>query len=183
MVRKLHIGVMGSAADLKYNEETQKVAEKVGELIAKSGNITVYGAEKDYDSLSTAATKGAKKAGGLTVGVTYSKGKDIYDKENIDVLIVSGLERGGGREFVLINSCDAIITISGGSGTLTETAIAYQLDIPMIAIKGYGGWSDKLADTFIDARNRRKVILATTAEEAVKIALEEAKKYRLKYKY
>jgi len=183
MTRKLQIGVMGSAADLKYSKETEKIAEKVGELIAKSGNITVYGAEKDYDSLSTAAARGAKIADGITVGVTYSKGKDIFDKKNTDVLVVSGLERGGGREFVLVNSCDAIITISGGSGTLTETAIAYQLDIPMIAIKGYGGWSDKLADTFIDARNRRKVILAKTAEEAVKIALEEAKKYREKYKY
>lgn len=183
MVKKLQIGVMGSAADLKYGKEMEKVAEKVGELIAKSGNITVYGAEKDYDSLSTAAARGAKKADGLTVGVTYGKGKDSFDKENTDVLIVSGLERGGGREFVLVNSCDAIITISGGSGTLTETAIAYQLDIPMVAIKGYGGWSDKLADTFIDARQRRKVILAKTAEEAVKIALEEAKKYREKYKY
>jgi uncharacterized protein (TIGR00725 family) len=181
MAKKLQIGVMGSAADLKYGKETEKIAEKVGELIAKSGNITVYGAEKDYDSLSTAAARGAKKMNGLTVGVTYGKGKDIYDKDNTDVLIVSGLERGGGREFVLINSCDAIITISGGSGTLTETAIAYQLDIPMIAIKGYGGWSDKLADTFIDSRERRKVILAKTPEEAVKIALEEARKYKEKY--
>ena len=183
MVKKLQIGVMGSAADLKYGKETEKIAEKIGELIARSGNITVYGAEKDYDSLSTAAARGAKKAKGITVGVTYSKGKDIYDKDNTDVLIVSGLERGGGREFVLVNSCDAVITISGGSGTLTETAIAYQLDIPMIAVKGYGGWSDKLADTFIDARERRKVISVSTAEEAVKIALEEAKKYKEKYNY
>ena len=58
----------------------EEFAEKVGELIAKSGNITVYGAEKDYDSLSTAAARGAKKASGLTVGVTYGKGKDVYDK-------------------------------------------------------------------------------------------------------
>jgi len=180
-MKKLQIGVMGSAADLKYSKETEQVAEKIGELIAKSGNITIYGAEKDYDSLSTAAARGAKKANGITVGVTYGKGKDIQDKGNTDIIIVSGLERGGGREFVLINSCDAIITISGGSGTLTETAIAYQMDIPMVAIKGYGGWSDKLADTFIDGRNRRKVIAAHTPEEAVKIALEEAEKYRKRY--
>ena len=181
MTRKLQIGIMGTAADIKYSEETQKVAEQIGALIAKSGNILVYGAEKDYDSLSTAAARGAKKANGLTVGVTYGKGKDIFDKENTDVLITSGLERGGGREFVLVNSCEAIIAISGGSGTLNETVIAYQLDIPIIVIKGYGGWSDKLADTFIDSRNRRKVISTKTPEEAVKIALEEAKKYRAKY--
>ena len=128
-MRKLQIGVMGSAADLNYSKELDKIAEETGKLIAKSGNITIYGAEKDFDSLSTVAARGAKKAGGLTIGVTYGKGKDIFDKENTDVIIASGLERGGGREFVLVNSCDALICISGGSGTLTEIAIAYQLNI------------------------------------------------------
>ncbi len=173
MARKLQIGVMGSAADLNYSDEIQKLAEEVGELIARSGNITVYGAEKDYDSLSTAAAKGANSAGGLTVGVTHGKGKDIYDKNNTDVIIATGLERGGGREFVLVNSCDAVIAISGGSGTLTELAIAYQSDIPMIVLEGTGGWADKLADTYIDGRERRKVLAAKTPAEAVDLAMRE----------
>ena len=173
-MRKIQIGVMGSAADLTYPTDIEALAERVGELIARSGNITLYGAEKDYNSLSTAAARGAKRAGGITVGVTYGKGKQIFDKENADVIIVSGLERGGGREFVLINSCDVVIAISGGSGTLTELAMAYQLDIPMIVLKGTGGWSDKLADTYIDLRNRRKVLSAKTPEDAVLIAIEES---------
>ncbi|VVB78906.1 Uncharacterised protein [uncultured archaeon] len=174
-MKKLQIGVMGSAADLNYKKKIEEAAEKVGELIAKSGNITVYGAEKDYDSLSTAAARGAKKAGGITVGVTYGKGNEIYDKENTDITIVTGLERGGGREFVLVNSCDAIIALSGGSGTLTELAIAYQLDIPMIVIRGSGGWSDKLSDSYFDERKRRKVIGVNTPEQAVEIAIINAK--------
>jgi len=171
MDKKFQIGVMGSAADLNYNAEIQNIAEQTGELIAKSGNITVYGAEKDYDSLSTAAARGAKRFNGITVGVTYGKGNDIYDN-NADIIIVTGIERGGGREFVLVNSCDAIISISGGSGTLTEMAIAYQSDIPMISIKGTGGWSDKMADKYFDRRKRRKVISAKTPEEAVNEAIK-----------
>lgn len=174
-MRKLQIGVMGSAADLKYAKEIEALAEKVGELIAQKGHIVVYGAEKDYDSLSTAASRGAKKAKGLTVGVTYGKGKDIFDLENTDVIISTGLDRGGGREFVLVNSCDVVIAISGGSGTLTELAIAYQSNIPMIVLEGTGGWSDKLANTFIDGRNRLKTIGVKTPEEAVAKALELAK--------
>src|SRR3990167_2361804 len=140
MSRKLQIGVMGSAADLKYSQKLEKLAFEVGRLVAESGNITIYGAEKDYDSLSTAASRGAKSVGGLTVGVTYGKGKDIWDKEgNTDVIIATGLERGGGREFVLVNSCDAIIIIAGGSGTLTEAAIAYQMNIPIVALIGTAG--------------------------------------------
>lgn len=167
-MRKFQIGVMGSAADTKYSKGIEQIAETVGELIAQKGHITVYGAEKDYDSLSTAAARGAKKANGLTVGVTYNKGKDIWDKDgHTDVIICSGLERGGGREFVLVNSCDAIIAVSGGSGTLSEIACAYQLNIPVVVIKNTGGWADKLADEYLDSRQRFLIHGVETAEQAV----------------
>lgn len=175
--KKLQIGVMGSAADLKYSEDIEAIAFEVGKKIAETGNITVYGAEKDYDSLSTAAARGAKSANGITVGVTYGTDKDIWDKEgNTDITITTGLARGGGREFILVNSCDAIICVSGGSGTLSEMAIAYQCNIPIIAITGTGGWSDKLADQFIDGRQRLKVIAAKNPEEAVSSAIKEIEK-------
>lgn len=179
-MRKFQIGVMGSAADLNYTKEFEEAAEKVGKLVAKKGGILFFGAEKDSDSLSTAACRGAKNEGGLTVGVTYGKRKDVFQKD-ADVIIPCGLERGGGREFVLVLGCDAVIAISGGSGTLNELAVAYQADIPMIALKGFGGWADKLADQYFDGRNRRKVLLASTPEEAVEIAFKEAEEYRKKY--
>ena len=166
---------MGSAADLKYSEKIQKIAEDVGYWVAKSGVTLFFGAEKDFDSLSTAACRGAKRAGGLTVGVTYGKGKKIFEKDS-DVIISTGLERGGGREFVLVLSCDAIIAISGGSGTLTEMAIAYQDNIPIVVVEGTGGWSDRLAGDFIDSRQRVKIETAKTPKEAVEIALKLAKK-------
>lgn len=175
MSRKIQIGVMGSAADLKYSKKIEKVAEEVGYWVAKKNAALVFGAEKDYDSLSTAACRGAKKVGGLTVGVTYGKGKDIYEKENADVVIASGFERGGGRETVLVLSCDAIIAISGGSGTLTEMAIAYQANIPIAVMAGTGGWSDKLKDQFIDQRRRIKVMPFKNAKEAVDYVLGQIK--------
>lgn len=179
-MRKFQIGVMGSCADLNYSKDVEAAAEKLGELIAQKGGILFFGAEKDVDSLSTAACRGAKKQGGLTVGITYGKGKNVVEKD-ADIIIPCGLERGGGRELVLVLACDAIITISGGSGTLTETAIAYQADIPMIALKGFGGWSDKLADTYLDGRERRKTFAANSPEEAVELAFKEAHAYREKY--
>src|SRR3989338_10032588 len=112
--RKLQIGVMGSCSDLKYSKDIEKLAEEVGFWIAKNNATLMFGAEKDFDSLSTAACRGARKAGGLTVGVTYGKGLNVVEKD-VDVVIASGLERGGGRELTLVLSCDAIIAISGGS--------------------------------------------------------------------
>ncbi len=171
--KRLQIGVMGSAADLNYGKELEQIAERIGELVAENKCILVFGAEKDYDSLSTAACRGAKRKGGLTIGVTYGKDKNIFQKD-ADVIIVTGLERGGGREFVLTLSCDVVIALGGGSGTLTELAIAYQADIPMIVIEGTGGWSDKLANQYFDDRKRRQVMSARTPEEAVKLALKLA---------
>ncbi len=173
--RKIQIGVMGSMADLNYSNDFEKIAEDVGYWVAKNGATLIFGAEKDYDSLSTAACRGAKKAGGLTVGVTYGKGLGIFEKDNVDIVIASGMERGGGRELPLVLSCDAIITINGGSGTLNEIAIAYQANIPVIALENTGGWSKKLSGEYLDARKRIKIESAKTPQEAVQKALKLVK--------
>ena len=64
--------------------------------------------------------------------------------------------------------CDAIITIGGGGGTLTEIAIAYQAGIPIIALDRTGGWSDRLSGEYIDERKRMIVMTAKQPEEAAR---------------
>ncbi len=179
-MRKFQIGVIGSTSDLKYSKQIEEKAKKIGELIARKNGILIFGAEKDFDSLSTSACRGAKQYGGLTVGITYGKTKNILQKD-VDVIIPCGSERGGGREFVFILCCDAIISISGGSGTLNELTVAYQADIPMVALKGYGGWTDKLSGQYLDDRKRRKILLTNNPKEAVEKAFCAAEKYRKKY--
>ena len=177
-MKKLQIGVMGSAADLNYSEDALKFAKKLGKLIAESGNILVYGAEKEYTSLSTEAAKVASSYDGITIGVAGGKSKNVYGEFRPTVLINSGLEIGGGREFNLVLSCDVIIAISGGSGTLTEMAIAYQAGIPIIVVDKFGGWADKLSNEFIDDRKRLKCISCKNEKDALKKAIKEGmKKY------
>ena len=146
---------MGSAQDLNYSKDALEFAVELGKLIAESGNILVYGAEKPYSSLSTNAAISANKNNGLTVGITDGKDKSIYGDFRPDILIPCGLEIGGGREFTLVLSCDVIIAISGGSGTLTEMAIAYQAGIPIIVVDKFGGWAKKLANKFFDSRKQK----------------------------
>ena len=174
-MRKLQIGVMGSAADLNYKKDLEILAENIGEYIAKNNCILIFGAEKDVDSLSTAACRGAKKNNGLTVGITYNKGKDVYNKD-VDVIISSGLDRGGGRELVLSLSCDALIAIGGGSGTLNEIVVAYQANIPIIVLEGSGGWAEKLSNTYIDQRKRQLCRGVKDPREAVELAIFLARK-------
>jgi uncharacterized protein (TIGR00725 family) len=68
-----------------------------------------------------------------------------------------------------VSSCDGIIAISGGSGTMTEMLMAYQLNIPVVVIKGSGGWSDKMADQFFDDRQRMKAESASAQGAVEKI--------------
>jgi uncharacterized protein (TIGR00725 family) len=172
--RRVQIGVIGSTADLKYNRELEALAEDLGYQIAQKGAVLLFGAEKDFDSLSTAACRGAKRANGLTIGVTYGKGLEVYEK-GADIVIATGLERGGGRELSLVLSCDAIISLSGGSGTLTEIAIAYQANVPVIALINTGGWSEKLAGQYLDARNRIRIEMANSPKAAVELAMKLAR--------
>ncbi len=174
--RKIQIGVMGSCADLNYSQDIQCLAEQLGEEIAKAGAVLLFGAEKDLDSLSSAACRGAKRFGGLAIGVTYGANIEGIVEKQADAIITAGMGRGGGREFVLVSSCDAIICLNGGSGTLTEIAIAYQANTPIIALKGTGGWSEQLAGTFLDERKRVCVELVETPQEAVTLAIERAQK-------
>jgi uncharacterized protein (TIGR00725 family) len=103
--------------------------------------------------------------------ISYGKGLESFD-DNADAIITSGSERGGGRELALVLSCDAIITIGGGSGTLNEITIAYQAGIPIVALVNTGGWSDKLAGTYLDDRKRIKIEPAKTPKDAVKKVIE-----------
>lgn len=172
MSRKIQIGIMGSQSDLNYSKECEECAKELGRLIALSGNILVYGAEKEYSSLSTISAVEASLNNGITVGITYNKDKNTYGDFNPTVIIPSGLGVGGGREFTLVLSCDVIIAIGGGSGTLNEICVAYQAGIPIVVIDKYDGWAKELSNKYLDSRNRLKCVSAKNAKEAINKALK-----------
>jgi len=175
-MRKLQIGVIGSMADVKLEDSLKEIAKEIGREIAKSDAILIFGFEGDFDSLSSIAAKAAEEAGGQTLAFTWGSNKaSLGNLKSIEV--VTGQQRGGGREFSLILSCDAVIAISGGSGTLMELAMAYQANIPIIALTDSGGWSEKLANKFIDSRNRLKILSANSPNEAVKQAIGSVKHF------
>lgn len=175
-MRRPQIGVIGSCSDLQYTREAVHFAVELGKLIAKSKATLVFGAEKDIDSLPTIAAKAAKATGGETIGITYEKGLQVWDEDAATVVVASGLVRGGGRETTLVLSCDAVIALSGGSGTLNELCIAYQADTPAVVVAGFGGWADKLAGTYLDERRRYKFLSAKTPEKALVLALQAVKR-------
>jgi len=172
-MKKIQIGVIGSAADLNYSSVIQKKAFQVGRWLAQRKATLIFGAEKDFDSLSASACRGVKKYGGRSIAITYGQDKTIAES-NADNIIATGLSRGGGREQCLVLSCDALIAIGGGSGTLTEMAIAYQSNIPVVVLEKTGGWSNKLKGKYLDERKRYKFTFAASPRQAVEQALKLA---------
>lgn len=111
-----------------------------------------------------------------TIGITYEAGLDVFDQNAASVVISTGLVRGGGRETTLILSCDAVISIAGGSGTLNEICIAYQANIPVIVVDKFGGWSQQLTGTYLDGRKRYRLIAADTPQQALTLAVRSLQK-------
>lgn len=177
-MRRLQVGIIGSCSDLNYSKAAEDFAKELGRLIAEKKYTLVFGAEKDIDSLPTVSARAARQAGGETLGITYEKGLKLFGEDAASIVIATGLVRGGGRETVLMLSCDVVIALSGGSGTLNEICVAYQANIPVVTVKGFGGWSDKLADTYLDDRNRYKFASASTVKEALKLATSAIKEER-----
>lgn len=171
--RKLQIGLIGSYSDLKFSKEAERVAFVVGRLVAKSGCVLLVGGEKD-GGLTKAAARGSVAEGGLVVGFMPEK-KNACDY--LDVIVQTGGFIGL-REYLLVISCDALIAIGGGSGTLNEITVAYQNNIPVVMLDRYGGWAQKLAGMYLDKRKRYKFIAADSPKQAVEKAINLAKKRR-----
>ena len=169
MVRKMQIAVLGSSKEI-CSEKAYKLAEQIGEEIAKLGATTVTGGGH---GVMEAAMKGAKKHRGLTLGILPWEKMAQYNKY-CDVIVATGI--GWSRDAINLNSCDGAILVEGGAGTLNEATYAYIEDIPLVALTSSGGMAKTLAGVYFDERKIMKVIGAKTPKEAIKKLLIEIKK-------
>jgi len=115
----------------KADKALKKEAEAVGRLIAERGGILVCGG---MHGIMEAAAKGAKQAGGLTVGVLPQDHKRDANPY-IDIPIATGL--GIGRNVIIARTADAFIAIGGEYGTLSEIAFGLQMAKPVVGIKSW----------------------------------------------
>jgi len=79
---------------------------------------------------------------------------------------------------MLILSCDGIIALGGGAGTLQELTIAYRNKKPVVILDINYGWASKLKGSYLDERKNEKFVVATNPEEAVNKILDAIKRKR-----
>jgi uncharacterized protein (TIGR00725 family) len=119
------IAVIGAR---ECNQKTWQVAENLGSLLAKSGYKVICGG---LSGVMEAVCKGARAENGRTIGIL--PGEDPSDANPyVDTVIATGM--GIGRNLIIIRSADAVISINGGFGTLSEISFALQLEKPVVGI-------------------------------------------------
>jgi uncharacterized protein (TIGR00725 family) len=142
------VSVIGSGA------EHEERAEQVGRLLAEGGATVVTGG---LGEVMAAAARGAKSAGGTTIGIL--PGETRADGNPwLDHVVVTGV--GHARNLAVVASGEAVIAVGGRYGTLAEIGFALTLGRPVVVLEP--GWE-------IEGTRR-----AQTPAEAVEFALASA---------
>jgi uncharacterized protein (TIGR00725 family) len=106
------------AASGDASERELADAEALGRALATRGAVVVTGGGGGG---MEAACRGAKSAGGTTVGIL--PGSDRAEANAfVDVAIPTGL--GEARNALVVRAADALVAVGGGWGTLSEIALA-----------------------------------------------------------
>lgn len=144
------LSVIGSGSD----EDPR--AEEVGRLLAERGCVLVCGG---LGGVMAAAARGAKGAGGTTIGILPGQSRRDANPW-IDHVIVTGI--GHARNLAVVASGDAVIAVAGEWGTLAEIGLARKLGRPVVVLEP--GWA--VAGEGVER--------AATPSEAVETALRLA---------
>lgn len=153
-----YIAVVGGS---EYVEEDCRAAEVVGRELARAGSLLLCGGRS---GVMEAACRGAKAAGGTTIGFLPG---EVRGDENgyVDIALPTGL--GEIRNMLIVHASDAVIAIGGEFGTLSEISFALRVGKPVV---GLGTWELSKNGTVSDA-----IHVVDDPAAAVEAALELAR--------
>ncbi|MGH2747852.1 MAG: TIGR00725 family protein [Actinomycetota bacterium] len=153
----LYVAVVGAG---EAEPDLTEVAYDVGRGLGRAGAVLVCGG---LGGVMEAACRGAKDAGGTTVGILPYESRS-HANPYVDIALPTGM--GEMRNALIVRSADAVIAVGGEFGTLSEVAFALKTGVPVVGI-----------DTWeLVKRGQRSDALeyASSAEEAVTTALRLA---------
>ncbi len=149
-----YVAVVGGGVP---DADADELAAEVGGELARRGAVVVCGG---LGGVMEAACRGAKEAGGTTVGILPGSDRSAAN-EFVDVAIPTGL--GEARNALVVRAADAVVAIGGEFGTLSEIALALKAGKPVV---GLDTWELAKAGESVDAIER-----ASTPADAVERAL------------
>lgn len=124
-----YVAVVGPSGDL--DPTLAHAAEETGRLLAEAGCVVVTGGGT---GVMAAASRGARSAGGTTVGIL--PGHDRREgNPHLTVALPTGL--GELRNGLLVRAVDVVVAVGGSWGTLSEIALARRTGVPVYAFAGW----------------------------------------------
>ena len=126
--RKPIVAVIGAG---KCSKKLRDMAEKVGRYVAENGGVIVCGG---LGGIMEGAARGAKEAGGTTIGILPTENKEDAN-EFIDFVIPTGF--GEARNIMVVRTADAVVAFPGKYGTLSEMAFALLAGKPVISVSAW----------------------------------------------
>lgn len=129
-------------------EEGRQLASDIGKAIAEAGHSLLTGATTGLPEYAAIGYKKAKGKMSLGLSPAATKVEHVLKyhlpTEPFDTILYTGLHYGG-RDALLINSADAVVTIGGRLGTLHEFTIAMETHTPIGVLESAGGISAKIS--------------------------------------
>jgi hypothetical protein len=112
-------------------DDEARTAYEVGRLLAQAGSVLICGG---LTGVMEAACKGAKEAGGTTIGILPGPFRSDANPY-VDYAIATDM--GQARNAIIVRTSDAVIAIGGEYGTLSEIAMALKMGKRVVAISSW----------------------------------------------
>ena len=128
MAEDVYVAVIGAS---HATPENLAQAEAAGRRLAELGAVVVTGGR---GGVMEAASRGAKSAGGRTVGILPG-----FDRSDANAFLDVGLPTGLGelRNGLVARAADAVVAIGGAWGTLAEIAFARGAGKPVFGVDSW----------------------------------------------
>jgi uncharacterized protein (TIGR00725 family) len=123
--RAPYLAVIGSGM---ADPERDGQAEEVGREVARRGAVLVCGG---LGGVMDAACRGAREAGGVTVGLLPGADR-VGASAHLAVALPTGM--GELRNGLIVRAADAVIAVGGEYGTLAEIGFALKLGRPVVGL-------------------------------------------------
>jgi uncharacterized protein (TIGR00725 family) len=127
MTRRTVVAVIGPGEGASVRE--CEAARRVGALVASAGWVTLTGGWNV--GVMDAASRGAREAGGLAVGLL--PGRDAEGASpGAELVIPTGL--GEARNNLVVLASDALVCCGMSAGTASEAALALRVGKPLVLV-------------------------------------------------
>jgi len=182
---KYKIAVSGSAAN-NCASGAYKKSYEVGRQIALHGCVLLTGATIGVPEW---ATRGAKAAGGISIGLSPAVSKLAHTKtyklptRYMDLIIYTGFDYSG-RNMLMTRAADAVIVVCGRIGTLNEFTTAFEDRRVVGVLTKTGGIQEDIDEILHDAKRGRKRIVfdddpKRLVEKVIKLVKQNEKQKRV----